>query len=145
VLNFNPEEETKMDKKCKGKWRIELTFDGSGNETERGSMSIEPEDEEGNFEGDHFDEGNPASKKLRKGKCKDDKIHFERAHKDGGLIIHDGDVTSDEEMNGTFKIVAVDSHDESQGGGSKHDGKDKNKKDRDPGDTGTWTGVKEGL
>jgi len=138
LLNFSPEKEkTKMagDIKCEGKWRLELTFDVS-NIKENGSMTIGPEDGEGNFEGDHFDEGNPTAKKLRKGKCKSNKVHFEREHKDGGVIIHDGNLTGERDMSGTFRIDAPDL----QGGKDKQ--KDKKK---DPGDTGTWTGVKEGL
>jgi hypothetical protein len=132
-------------RKCEGEWRIELTFDGS-NKKENGRMTIGPEDGDGNFDGDHFDVGNPKGKKLRKGKCKNDKVHFERDHKDGGEIIHDGDVTGERDMSGTFSIDAAVSLRESEDYGSKQGGKDREKaKKKDTGDTGTWTGVKEGL
>lgn len=133
------------DRKCKGDWRIELTFDVS-NKKEKGRMTIGEEDEEGNFDGDHVDEGNPTTKKLRKGKCKSNKIHFERDHKDGGVIVHDGEVTGERDMSGTFSINAAVSPRESEGYESQQGGKDKQKaKKKDTGDTGTWTGVKEGL
>ncbi|HVG35582.1 MAG TPA: hypothetical protein VM911_21200 [Pyrinomonadaceae bacterium] len=132
-------------RKCEGEWRIELTFDVS-NKREKGRMTIGPEDGDGNFDGEHVDEGNSTKKKLRKGKCKSNKIHFERDHKDGGEIVHDGDVTGDREMSGTFSIDEAVSRRDSKDYGSKQGGKDKEKvKKKDAGDTGTWTGVKEGL
>jgi hypothetical protein len=132
-----------MAKKCRGSWSVELTFDGSG-KPERGEMSIGAEDAGGNFDGEHFDEGNTTSKTLRRGKCKSGKIHFERDHKDGGVIVHDGEVVSDLEMSGTFKIVPVGSLNKLEGDGSEK-GDRGTEKDREIGDTGIWTGTKDGL
>ena len=132
-----------MAKKCDGLWNLTLKYD-DGDVEDDGFVVIEKEDANGNFKGKHTSSNDNEERDLRKGKCKDGKISFERDHEDEGVIVYFDGVVGEDRLDGKFKIVEGDSLDESEGDRSKYGGKDKDKK-RAVGDTGIWTGTKDGL
>jgi hypothetical protein len=138
-----------MAKKCDGRWKLTLVFDKNpGVDVPDGVVEINKEDMQGVFAGKHT-ASNAKERPLRKGKCKDLTISFERDHEDDGVIAYTEGVVGEDSLKGKFRIIGGNVADSSEGGRSKYGGKDKKKekkdKDKDPGDTGTWTGVKEGL
>jgi len=140
-----------MAKECKGKWNLKLTPDG-GSTREDGHVVIEQEDAQGNFKGKHTST-QPKERPVRNGKCKNEKVSFDREHEDGGTIFYnDGSFVSEKKLEGRYRISASNLAAETEGDDSEADRdrrKDKNKgKTKPPAppeETGTWTGSKDGL